>query len=132
METNYLAFLPLVILPTVAGVFIWMFIRKDRRHAAEAGKQALYAATCAGIVGWLTYKGPFIRLAVYNEFLAVACDRVYYLPFAEIQQIERRNFLFRKGYRIHHRNPSYPQRIEVWPGDRSAFEAALAGKVQIV
>jgi hypothetical protein len=132
VETNYLAFLPLVILPAVAILFIWMFIRKDRMHAAEAGKQALYSTICGGIVGWWTYKGPFIRLAVYSEFLVVVCDRVYYLPFAEIQQIERRNFLFRKGYRIHHRNPSYPQRLEVWPRDRAAFEAAIAGRVSAI
>lgn len=126
-----MAFLPLVILPAVAGIFIWMFVRKDRRHAAEAGKTALYAGSCGGIVGWLTYKGPFIRFAVYTEFLVVACDAVYYFPFGEVVQIERRNFLFRKGYRIHHKNPSYPQRIEVWPSDRTAFEAAISAKVTI-
>lgn len=81
METNYLAYLPLVILPGVAGLFIWMFVRKDRLHPAEEGKKAVYATTCAGIVGWLTYKGPFLRLAVYTEFLVVACDKVYYFPF---------------------------------------------------
>lgn len=131
METNYLAFLPLVILPAVAGIFIWMFVRKDRRHPAEALERAAYATTCGGIVGWLTYKGSFLRLAVYAEFLVVACDNVYYFPFSGIQQIERRNFLFRKGYRIHHKNPSYPQRIEVWPSDRTAFEAAISAKVPI-
>ena len=120
-----------MILPAVAGIFIWMFVRKDRRHAAEAGKTALYAGSCGGIVGWLTYKGPFIRFAVYTEFLVVACDAVYYFPFGEVVQIERRNFLFRKGYRIHHRNPAYPQRIEVWPSDRAAFEAAISARVTI-
>ena len=132
MATNYLAFLPLVILPTVAGIFIWMFLRKDRRHAAEAGKKALYSTICGGIVGWLTYKGPFIRVAVYPEFLVIACDKVYYLPFSEVVQIERRNFMWRKGYRIQHRNPSYPQRLEVWPGDRGEFEAAVTGQAPLV
>lgn len=132
METNYLAYLPLVILPGVAGLFIWMFVRKDRLHPAEEGKKAVYATTCAGIVGWLTYKGPFLRLAVYTEFLVVACDKVYYFPFNEIVQIERSSHMFRKGYRIRHRNMSYPQRLEVWPSDRDAFEAAIAGKVPLL
>lgn len=116
----------------MAGFFVWMIIRKNRRHGAEAGKSAIYATNCTGTVGWITYKGVFLRLAVYAEFLVVACNRVYYFPFSEIMHIERHNFLFRRGYRIHHKNPSYPQRIEVWPENRDAFEAAIAGKTKII
>ena len=132
VETNYVALMPLVILPTVAGIFIWMFMRKDRLHAAEVGKKASFATSCGGIVGWLTYKGPFLRVAVYPEFLVVACNKLYYFPFSEIVQVERRQFMFRKGYRIQHRNALYPQRIEVWPGDRAQFESALTGRVPLI
>ena len=131
MESNYLAALPAVILPVVIGIFVWIYMRKDRQHAAEAGKTPTFSENCAGVVGWITYKGPFIRVAVYPEFLVVSCDRQYYLPFSQISQIERRSFMFNKGYRIHHNNSEYPKRIEVWVSGRDRFKAAIAGKMTL-
>lgn len=132
VSTDYFALFPLVIFAIVIAIFVRFYRRKDQLHAAELGKKPLFSDTCGGVVGWLNYKGPFIRVAVYPDFVVVSCDRQYYLPFGEIASIERRSFLFTKGYRIHHRNPQYPKRIEVWLGKQESFEAALAGKVTLV
>lgn len=131
MSTDYFAAFPILIFLIASGIFVYIFQRKDRMHASEAGKKPLFTESCAGVIGWLTYKGPFIRLAVYSDFVIVSCDKQYYLPFTTITKIERRNFLFSKGYRIYHTNTEYPQRIEVWLSGRDRFEAACAGKVTI-
>lgn len=129
MSTDYFAAFPILILLIVGGIFAHIFRRKDRMHASEAGKKPLFTETCAGVIGWLTYKGPFIRLAIYSDFMIVSCDKQYYLPFSSITKIERKSFLFTKGYRIHHRNADMPERIELWLNGRDRFEAACEGKV---
>lgn len=131
METDYFAAIPIAVLSGVIAVFVWIYRRKDRSHPAEAGKAPIFTEACGGVVGWLNYKGPFIRVAVYPDFLVVSCDRQYYLPFSSVGHIERRNFFFSKGYRIHHRTAEYPKRIELWLSGREKFETSIAGKVQL-
>ncbi len=131
MSTDYFALFPILILLTVGSVFLWMFRRKDRLHVSEAGKKPLFTESCAGVIGWLTYKGPFIRLAVYDDFVVVSCDKQYYLPLGNITRIARHSFLFTKGYRLYHNKADCPERIELWMNGRDRFEAALAGKVNI-
>ena len=131
MSTDYFAAFPILSLLIVGGIFGYIFQRKDRMHASEAGKKHLFTESCAGVIGWLTYKGPFIRLAVYGEFIIVSCDKQYYLPFSAITKIERHSFLFTKGYRIYHRIADYPERIELWMNGLDRFEAACAGKVVV-
>lgn len=132
MTNDYFFALPLLVVVSLIAIFAWIYQRKERRHPAEAAMRPLFTEDCAGVIGWVTYKGPFIRLAVYPDFLVASCDQPYYLPFTQISQVERRSFLFSKGYRIHHRNPQYPRRIEVWFSNRESFEAAIGGKVTIV
>ncbi len=131
MATDYFILFPILVILTVGSIFFWLFQRKDRLHASEAGKRPAFTENCAGVIGWMTFKGPFIRLAVYDTFLIVSCDKQYYLPFTTVTRIEPRSFMFSKGYRIHHTNSEYPKRIEIWLSGRERFEAALAGKVTI-
>ncbi len=131
MEQEYFFLLPILVLVAVIAIFGWLFKRKDRLHAAEAGKRPAFTESCAGVISWVTFKGPFIRVAVYDSFIVVSCDRQYYLPFSQIMRIEPCSFLFTKGYRIHHNIAEYPKRIEVWLTGRDRFEAALVGKVNL-
>ena len=130
MQTNYFLFLPLLILPVVIGIFVWLFIRKGKRHPRETGRSARFETSCAGIIGWVTYRGPFIRLSVYDDFLVVACSAPYLLEFSEIERVEAVRFGFVKGFRIHHHNLRYPERIEVWPRDRETLASILADKIR--
>lgn len=107
------------------GAMVWIYLRKDRKHLAEAGKTPVFSESCAGIIGWITYRGPFIRVAVYDDFLVVSCDKPYALKFSEITQLEPCTFLYKKGFRIRHENPTYPKRLEVWIRDHDAFAAAV-------
>lgn len=107
------------------GMMVWIYLRKDRKHPAETGKTPVFSEACAGIIGWITYRGPFIRVAVYGDFLVVSCGKPYALKFSEISQLEPCTFLYKKGFRIHHNNPAYPKRLEVWIRNRDAFAAAV-------
>jgi hypothetical protein len=132
MEMDKLMYLPLVIPLLVIALFVWFFMRKDRRHPLENNLTPAFKTTCGGIIGWMTYRGPFIRVAVYDNFLVVSCGKPYLLKFPEITELEPCTFAFAKGFRIKHANSDYPKRLEIWVKDRDGFLAALSGKVKVI
>jgi hypothetical protein len=107
------------------GMMVWIYLRKDRKHPAEAGNIPVFSEACGGIIGWITYRGPFIRVSVYEDFLVVSCNKPYALKFYEISQLEPCTFFYKKGFRIRHENPAFPKRLEVWISNREAFAAAV-------
>lgn len=113
------------------GVLVWMAIRKERKHPLEEGKQPRFTASVSGIIGWVRFRGPLIRVVVYDDFLLVSSGKHMIFPFAEEVELQPCSFLFSKGFRIRHQNTQYPKRVEIWLKDREGFIAATGGQIKV-
>jgi len=120
---EYVILFPLIILP-VAIYFVYMgYNRTKKRAAEEEGKTPIFEARCGGQVGIWFYKGPFIRVSVYPEFLVVAGKEPWTFATGSFT-IEAKNRIVGKSYRLIHKNANAPEKIELWLG--ADFERAVA------
>jgi hypothetical protein len=122
----------IIIAVLVTALIIWMAIRKEKRHPLEMGQESRYTASVSGVIGWVRYRGPLIRVVVYDDFLIVSTGKQFIFSYADNIELEPCSFLFQKGFRIRHQNPDYPKRVEIWLKDRAGFVAATGGKIKVL
>ncbi len=132
MVSSFFTTIIILAAAAVTGMLLWMTIRKEKKHPLEIGKESLFTASVSGVIGWVRYRGPLIRVVVYPDFIIVSTGRQFVFPFAENVELEPCSFLFQKGFRIRHQNPDYPKRIEIWLKDREGFIAATGGKIKVL
>lgn len=103
------------------------------RLAVERGKTPIFQQTSGGHVGWISYRGPFIRLSLYEEFLVIRCWQAVVLRYAEIDRVEVTKWLgmVTDGVQIHHHGHA-PGRIRLGSSDpvrvKMLIEARLPTK----
>lgn len=60
----------------------------------EEGKTPLYTTLGGGRIGWLNYKGPFIRLKIYDEFVVIRyLFKSLVLRYDEIERVEIKKWM---------------------------------------
>lgn len=94
----------------IFAIIIW---RGNQRIAKETGKKPLYKATCGGQIGWFRYRGPFIQLRMYEDFLVIGYIKHIVLRYDEIDEIYPVGNLLRRGVEIKHHKKSVPQRLQL-------------------
>lgn len=113
-------YFPLVFIPAVILLMTYIYFQADRKHPSETGKTPRISFRCAGIIGWVSYKGPFIRVSLYEDFIIISYRKIILLKFSEMS-IKKEKFLFNKVLRIEHGNPEYPEKIQLFVPDYAAF-----------
>ena len=86
-------FAPLIII-TVFSFFGYIFYKSNKKASIELGKQPLYTERVAGKIDTLYYKGPFIRLALYDTFLVLGYTKTLVIYYHEITSIGAKKRLF--------------------------------------
>lgn len=87
----------------MVGVLVWAATASNRRIEIERDAEHHYTERCAGLAGnGVRYKGPFVRLSIYREFLVLSHLQTYVLPFDRIDSVEVESGLVGKGLRIVH------------------------------
>lgn len=103
----------------VIGVFLLLIISSHQKLEIEQDKKPLYSSTAGGQIGGLRYKGPFISLRIYDEFIVIGCGRKIVLKYDEIEAVEIKQWLGLVPDRIKiiHRNPNAPKNIVIGTGN---------------
>lgn len=127
MRDDLFMYFPLVIIPAVILMMTYIYFQADRQHPAEAGKTPRMTFRCAGVIGWISYKGPFIRIALYDDFIIISYRKIILLKFSEIS-IKKEKFLFNKTLCIEHGNREYPDKIKLFVSDYAVFLDYLRSK----
>ena len=95
----------------------------------EQSLKAEFVLTCAGRIGWLNLKGPFIRFAVYEDFIVISAYRKILLRFDEIVKVESTRLFLNIGVKIVHRNSKYPDKIILWTSNHEKIKTLLDSKI---
>ncbi|MCE9598861.1 MAG: hypothetical protein K8S54_12920 [Spirochaetia bacterium] len=123
MDSSLIVLLAFPIPLLLISFFIWIFVRTGKKHPAEEGKTPKFSCVGAGQIGWIWYRGPFIRTAIYDDFMVVCCAKPYHLPFFEIISVEKKKLFFRNIFKINHRSSQCPASIQLfWPKPELALE----------
>lgn len=106
-------FSPLILIIVVVGVFLLIIIFSQKKLEIEEDEKPLYTSTAGGQIGWVRYRGPFISLRIYDEFIIIGCGRKIVLKYNEIISVEIKQWmgLMPDRIQINHRNPSVPKNI---------------------
>ncbi|MEZ4869592.1 MAG: hypothetical protein R3C14_50170 [Caldilineaceae bacterium] len=118
----FIASVPVILLSTL--------IIAQLRLSAEQGKTPIFTQTSGGRVGWLNYRGPFIRLSLYEEFLVIRCWQSIVLRYDEIDRVELPKWfgLIGDGVRIVHHGQA-PIRIHLGSGDATRLKNLIEARL---
>jgi hypothetical protein len=110
---EFLKFFPLFILPSVIGFFVYLYISASKKHESETGISPIYEFRTGGVIGWIKFSGPFIRVSLYNEFIIISTTKKIKLRYNEFSY-KKGNFSFTSTISLVHTNPLFPKRIELF------------------
>lgn len=98
----------------------------QRQLAVERGQQPLFTQTSGGQVGWIRYRGPFIRLSLYEDFLVIRCWQTVVLRYDEIDRVDLTKWLgiVTDGVRLVHHGHA-PGRIRLGSSDPARVKALI-------
>ena len=117
---DFLPQLPFIILPLVVGILFWIYLKADKKHPEEENKTPELSFKCGGVIGWTQYKGPFVRVSVYSDFLIIAHRKIILFKFNEFT-LKEGLFLFTKSITFKHEKSDYPEKIELFIPDIKSF-----------
>jgi hypothetical protein len=107
-------------------------IMARQRLAVERGLRPLFQQTSGGQVGWISYRGPFIRLTLYEEFLVIRCWQAIVLRYDQIERVEVTKWLglITEGVRIVHHGTA-PGRIRLGSGDPIRIKMLIEARLPV-
>ena len=68
-------------------------IFSQKKLEIEGDEKPLYTSTAGGQIGWVTYRGPFISLRIYDEFIIIGCGSKMVLKYDEIISVEIKQWM---------------------------------------
>ncbi|MBI9104538.1 MAG: hypothetical protein JEY99_19135 [Spirochaetales bacterium] len=107
--------LVILILTLIIVFLLNLFLTPFKKTELEAGLEPVYTSIAGGMIGRVRYKGPFIHLRLYNDFMIIACQQPFLLRYKEIENIHVEKWFGRISDRIQieHHNQEIPARIIV-------------------
>jgi hypothetical protein len=117
----------LMILPWAVFLPLAYRIRQRTvRDPLEAGREPLYQEMCGGAFGTARRRSPFVRIALYDDFLVIGYSRRIVLRYAEIEHLYVNGERWPRAVHLHHHRRDLPDRIAIWSTDCRALEEAIA------
>jgi len=134
----------LIVVQTIAGLIAGLIaigagvylIRAGRivgaPGAGERGMVPVYTERGGARFGRLNWTVPFVRIAVYEDCVAISCaTHDILLRRGDVTAIERERFLWSHGLRVHHVRPEIPKSLLLWPRHAARLEAALRASLLV-
>jgi hypothetical protein len=116
-ELSYLIF-PLVVfvfLLLFALVFVYMAFLCIRKDPTEEGIKPIFQEQCGGIFDFFYLTAPFVRLAIYDNFIVIAyCKKRITLNYCDINKVSIKRYVIFKGITIEHSHKDISRRITIW------------------
>jgi hypothetical protein len=69
-------------------IFILITVKAHNRLNIEINKTPLYTSTAGGQIGWIRYRGPFVSIRIYDNFIVIGSAKTIVLRFEEIDRVE--------------------------------------------
>jgi len=118
-----------MVLPLLAFVPLLVWTRqRDVRDALEDGRQPLHQEVCGGAFGKTRRSSPFVRVALYDEFLVIGYSRRLVLRYEEIEHVHLDGTRWPRAVRLQHRRQDLPAEIAIWSTDCRALEEAISAQ----
>jgi hypothetical protein len=106
--------MPVVIilfLTIVFGILFSIILKSASLLPMEKGITPVFKTRCSGIIGSTHFKGPFISLRVYNDFVVISTLKKLVFTFNEIKTAEITKKWNRNITKISHNKAGYPDKI---------------------
>jgi len=119
----------LMILPWAAVVALVYRVRqRGVRDALEDGREPLYQEVCGGAFGKVRRSSPFVRIALYDEFLVIGYSRRLILRYDEIESLSVDGARSPRAVRLHHDRHDLPAEVAIWSPDCYALHERIAAQ----
>lgn len=89
----------------VVSILVFIYILSRKKLSIESNNKPILQRTCAGRLGMTYFSIPFVRFAVYDNFIVFAYGhKRFHLNFDEIQSIYYNHSFFNRGINFVHNN----------------------------
>jgi hypothetical protein len=106
----------IVMLQFILILFLFRYLLKKRDILMneELNHSAYYNENCGARFDRMNFTIPFIRVAIYKNFLVLSGFYKYLLRSNEITKVEIKRHLFFHGVHIRHHNENVPSLLIIW------------------
>lgn len=117
---------------TILGSFVLLFVFSHQKLEREKGKDVLHTQTNGGVIGWIRFKGPFISLRIYEEFIVIGCGKKYLLRYQDIDRVEIKKWMGLVSHRIQiiHHNSAVPNKILLGTSNPTALQELIETRLR--
>jgi hypothetical protein len=108
--------IPIFFIILVVSTLLLLVVGGGRRLDIEKNKTPLHTQTSGGRIGWVRYRGPFVRLSIYDEFIVIRYSwKSIVLRYDEIERVEIGKWLgvLSDSVQIVHHKPDAPAYIKI-------------------
>lgn len=104
--------------------------KRNSLHEIEKNLKPIHVEYCGGRFGWTNLTFPFVRLAIYNDFIVISYVNKIHLLLSEINRLEVKRHLFSKGLHIYHTRRDAPQDIIIWSTNCDGIKKLIESRIQ--
>ncbi|MFA4830836.1 MAG: hypothetical protein WC862_01010 [Patescibacteria group bacterium] len=109
---QYIPFLSSFLAPAIIIiVFVLLFKKRNQLLDLERGMVPIHKENCGGKFNYTNFSRPFVRLALYNDFMIISYFKQILLNYHEIEKVEYKNQWGQKYIQIFHRKADAPKKI---------------------
>ena len=108
MESNTVYILSSFLGVGLITIFVLLLIKRSTKMEIEKGLIPLFTAKCGGQFGGFSFSPPFVRLALYDDFLVISYAEKIVLRYEKIESMTLSKVLLYTLLEIHHRDTAPP------------------------
>ncbi len=118
-----------VVVILLISLFTFDYWSSGKKNEYENNLVPLLSFRCGGNFGWTNFMKPFVRHAVYEDFVVIAYRNTkLVLPFKDITKISEPWYLFGNQVRYHHTNTKFPKKVIVRGNEMDTLKELLNTK----
>ena len=132
MVEFFIVAIPILFVVLVGGILLLLLWGSGMRLDIEKDKTPLHTETAGGRIGWMRYRGPFIRLNIYDEFIVIRYSwKSIVLRYDEIERVETGKWLglVTDRLQIVHHKPDAPSFIRIGASSPERVKAIIESKL---
>jgi len=113
--------------PIVIGVIIYLVRKRNIILDIEKDKNPVYSENCRGKFG-VFLNTPFVRFAIYNEFIVISYSKKILLRFDEIDKVGFRTGFVLDRIRFYHHKTDIPSNIIIMSTNSDKIRRIIESK----
>lgn len=126
--------LPILILASavvfVTKVYKYLITKRDSLSEEEKQLKPLHVEYGGGRFGSTNLSMPFVRLAIYSDFIIISYVKKIRLALSDIRGVEVKNHIISNGVHIYHFRLDLPQ-IIIWSTNCARLKGLIEIKIEM-